>query len=96
MNCDWVKENVVLYIYDELADDARHTFEHHTQHCLACRQELESALELASGSGRALVLLDPTVLEHWAAPNRLAKYAPGYTCIRCLEIPPARRSHRRC
>ena len=29
MNCDWVKENVVLYIYDELADDARHTFEHH-------------------------------------------------------------------
>jgi HEAT repeats len=45
MNCDWIKENVVLYIYDELPDDAKYEFEHHTSHCLACRQELESALE---------------------------------------------------
>src|SRR5215472_3214938 len=44
MNCDWTKENVVLYIYDELADDAKYEFEQHTRHCLNCRQEVESAM----------------------------------------------------
>ncbi|HEY6248347.1 MAG TPA: HEAT repeat domain-containing protein [Candidatus Angelobacter sp.] len=43
MTCDWIKENVVLYIYDELADDAKYEFEQHTRHCLACKQEVESA-----------------------------------------------------
>ena len=43
MKCDWVKENVVLYIYDELADDAKFEFMHHIQHCAACKQELEAA-----------------------------------------------------
>ena len=45
MNCDWTRENVVLYIYDELADDAKYEFEQHVRQCLACKQELESALE---------------------------------------------------
>jgi len=45
MNCEWVKENIVLCIYDELADDAKFEFEHHVRHCLPCRHELESALE---------------------------------------------------
>jgi HEAT repeats len=45
MNCDWTKDNVVLYIYEELPDDAKFEFERHVQHCLACRQELESARE---------------------------------------------------
>lgn len=45
MNCDWVKENIVFYIYDELADDARYEFEQHVGHCLDCKQELESALD---------------------------------------------------
>ena len=43
MKCDWVKENVVLYVYDELADDAKFEFMHHVQHCASCRQELETA-----------------------------------------------------
>lgn len=43
MKCDWVKENVVLYVYEELADDAKFEFMHHIQHCASCRQELESA-----------------------------------------------------
>jgi len=43
MNCDWTKENVVLYIYDELADDAKYEFEQHIRQCLGCRQEVESA-----------------------------------------------------
>jgi hypothetical protein len=46
MNCDWTKENVVLHIYGELADDAKFEFEQHVRHCLGCRRELEAALEL--------------------------------------------------
>lgn len=44
MTCDWIKENVVLYIYDELADDAKYEFEQHTRQCMTCKQEVESAL----------------------------------------------------
>lgn len=44
MNCDWVKENIVLYMYDELGDDAKYELEHHVHGCLGCRKELESAL----------------------------------------------------
>src|SRR5215469_2678041 len=49
MNCDWTKENVVLYIYDELADDAKYEFERHISQCLACKQEVESALAFKDG-----------------------------------------------
>jgi hypothetical protein len=45
MNCDWTKENVVLYMYGELADDAKFEFEQHVRQCLGCRRELEQALE---------------------------------------------------
>jgi len=68
MNCDWVKENVVLYIYDELADEAKYTFEHHTQHCLACRQELESVLAFKE-SMAALPVHD--VSPNFLASNRM-------------------------
>jgi hypothetical protein len=43
MNCDWTKDNIVLYIYEELPDDARFEFERHVQRCLSCHAELESA-----------------------------------------------------
>ncbi len=42
MNCEWVKENVALYLYNELADDARHELEQHANRCEACAKELES------------------------------------------------------
>jgi len=42
MNCDWVKENVVLYIYGELPDDARFEFEGHVRQCVGCKRELHS------------------------------------------------------
>ena len=45
MNCDWTKENVVLYIYDELADDAKFELEQHIRQCLGCRRDLDTALE---------------------------------------------------
>jgi HEAT repeats/Putative zinc-finger len=42
MNCDWVKENVALYLYNELGDDARHEMEQHANRCEACAEELET------------------------------------------------------
>ena len=29
MKCEWVKENILLYVYNELADDARYELEQH-------------------------------------------------------------------
>jgi hypothetical protein len=42
MNCDWVKENGTLYLYDELLDDARHELEHHLSKCKACAEDMEA------------------------------------------------------
>jgi Putative zinc-finger len=42
MNCNWVQQNVVLYVYDELADDARHELEQHIERCRDCAAEVES------------------------------------------------------
>ena len=33
MNCDWVQENICLYLYKELADDERHELEQHLRRC---------------------------------------------------------------
>jgi anti-sigma factor RsiW len=40
MNCDWVRENISLYLYNELADDARHELEGHAARCSGCAAEL--------------------------------------------------------
>jgi hypothetical protein len=68
MNCDWTKENVVLYMYGELPDDARFEFEQHTRHCLGCRRELEAALEFKEGmSALPMKEISPSFL----AANRM-------------------------
>jgi hypothetical protein len=41
MKCEWVQQNVVLYVYDELPDDARHELEQHIARCSTCAAELE-------------------------------------------------------
>ena len=40
MNCEWVQQNITLYLYGELADDARHELEQHVARCQACAVEL--------------------------------------------------------
>ena len=40
MNCEWVQQNITLYLYNELADDARHELEQHIGRCPACAAEL--------------------------------------------------------
>ncbi|MGZ4895327.1 MAG: anti-sigma factor family protein [Candidatus Angelobacter sp.] len=68
MNCDWTKENVVLHIYGELADDAKFEFEQHVRHCLGCRRELEAALEFKNGMAAAPV---KEVSPSFLAANRM-------------------------
>jgi anti-sigma factor RsiW len=43
MKCEWVQQNIVLFIYDELPDDARYELEQHVSRCTGCAGELESA-----------------------------------------------------
>jgi anti-sigma factor RsiW len=45
MKCDWVQQNVLLYVYDELPDDARHELEQHVARCSDCAAELNSVKE---------------------------------------------------
>jgi len=45
MNCDWVQQNICLYLYNELADDARHEVEQHIQRCQDCAAELAAQQE---------------------------------------------------
>jgi len=65
MNCDWVKQNITLYIYDELPDDARHELEQHTERCPGCAAELKSAREFRGQMSAAFPAAEP-------APNLLA------------------------
>ena len=40
MNCEWVKNNGTLYVYDELPDDARYELEQHIARCESCAKEV--------------------------------------------------------
>src|ERR1700712_4925254 len=42
MKCEWVQQNLVLYVYDELADDARYELEQHVTRCADCAAELKA------------------------------------------------------
>ena len=45
MKCEWVRENIVLHVYGELADDARHELEQHMTRCADCAAELKAEQE---------------------------------------------------
>ena len=63
MNCEWVKENVILYVYDELADDSRIELEQHAEHCPACAGEITAARGFHQEmSARPQVELSPNFL----------------------------------
>src|SRR5579862_5413564 len=42
MKCEWVKENILLYVYNELPDDARYELEAHLSRCSDCAAELDT------------------------------------------------------
>jgi hypothetical protein len=64
MKCEWVQQNIVLYIYNELADDARYELEQHVTRCAACSAELKAERQLHTRLA-ALPVEEP-------APNLLA------------------------
>jgi anti-sigma factor RsiW len=45
MKCEWVRENITLHVYGELADDARHELEQHVARCADCAVELKAEQE---------------------------------------------------
>jgi hypothetical protein len=64
MKCDWVKENISLYAYNELADDARYELEQHVARCSNCAAELAETRQFHEALS-ALRVDDP-------APNLVA------------------------
>lgn len=42
MKCEWVRQNIVLHVYGELADDVRHELEQHVARCADCAAELKA------------------------------------------------------
>ncbi len=42
MKCEWVRQNITLHVYGELADDARHELEQHVARCADCAAELKA------------------------------------------------------
>jgi hypothetical protein len=42
MKCEWVKQNILLYVYNELPDDARYELEQHLGRCADCAAELKT------------------------------------------------------
>jgi HEAT repeats/Putative zinc-finger len=55
MKCEWVQQNIVLFVYDELPDDARFELEQHVSRCTGCAAELESAKRFRADFSRSPV-----------------------------------------
>lgn len=64
MKCEWVRQNIMLHVYDELADDARYELDQHVERCADCATELQSAREFRQTMA-TVPAVDPT-------PNLLA------------------------
>ena len=64
MKCEWVRENILLYVYNELADDTRYEVEQHLARCTDCAVELK-ATRVFHANLSALPVEEPT-------PNLLA------------------------
>jgi HEAT repeats/Putative zinc-finger len=43
MKCDWVRQSILFYVYNELEDDARYEVEQHLARCPECATELKAA-----------------------------------------------------
>jgi hypothetical protein len=85
MNCEWVNTNGTLYLYDELADDARHEIEQHMSKCAACAREMDTMRLFHRALSRELPVQDPSASMLAASRMKLqealegAQQAPGWT-----------------
>src|SRR5437868_13388081 len=63
MKCEWVRENILLFVYNELADDARYELEQHVVRCTDCAAELKATRQFhATLSKHAVEEPSPNVL----------------------------------
>ena len=60
MKCEWVRDNVILYVYDELADDARFELEQHIARCRDCANELRNARGFVHNTMAAMPVEEPS------------------------------------
>src|SRR5271155_3169311 len=63
MKCDWVRQNILFYVYNEIEDDARYEVEQHLARCPECAIELKATRKFHA-------TLSETVAE--PTPNLLA------------------------
>src|SRR5271167_362130 len=70
MNCEWVQQNITLYLYNELADDTRHELEQHIARCQNCAAEVADQREF-QGQINALPVEEPSASFLAAARMRL-------------------------
>ena len=59
MKCEWVQQNIMLHVYDELADDARYELDQHVERCADCATELKAARQFRETMA-TVPLVEPT------------------------------------
>jgi hypothetical protein len=59
MKCDWVRQNILFYVYNELEDDARYEVEQHLARCPECATELKATRKFHATLSETAVL-EPT------------------------------------
>jgi hypothetical protein len=64
MKCEWVQDNLIFYVYNELEDDARYEVEQHLARCPECAAELKASRKFHATLSQVPVI-EPT-------PNLLA------------------------
>ena len=64
MKCEWVRQNILFYVYNELEDDARYEVEQHLARCPECATEFKSTRKFHATLSE-MPVLEPT-------PNMLA------------------------
>ena len=63
MKCDWVRQNILFYVYNEIEDDARYEVEQHLGRCQECATELKAARKFhATLSERPVAEPSPNLL----------------------------------
>jgi hypothetical protein len=70
MKCEWVRENILLFVYNELPDDARYELEQHVARCGDCAGEL-MATRVFHATLSSLPVEEPTPILLTASRMRL-------------------------
>jgi anti-sigma factor RsiW len=62
MKCDWVRQNILFYVYNELEDDARYEVEQHLARCSECATELKATRKFHATLSETIAEPSPNLL----------------------------------